>query len=66
MLKDSRIVYGGGASEISCALTLLAWADTVLNLKFYFNFNLLKFRFLQLTNMPLEVLLKHWNKSQSA
>jgi chaperonin GroEL (HSP60 family) len=31
MLKDSRIVYGGGAAEISCALTLSSWADTVKN-----------------------------------
>lgn len=41
MLKDSRIVYGGGASEISCALTLNSWADTVNNKKIFYYLNLI-------------------------
>ncbi len=29
LIKDSRIVYGGGAAEISCSLAVAAFADTV-------------------------------------
>lgn len=30
MIRDSRIVYGGGAAEISCSLAVAAIADTVI------------------------------------
>ena len=29
MIKDPRIVYGGGASETACSLSVSTWADTV-------------------------------------
>jgi len=29
MIRDPRIVYGGGASEIACSLAVSAWADTI-------------------------------------
>lgn len=29
LIKDSRVVYGGGAAEISCSLALSSYADTV-------------------------------------
>lgn len=41
MIKDPRIVYGGGAAEVSCSLALSGLADTVY---------LYLFRFLQLIN----------------
>jgi T-complex protein 1 subunit epsilon len=31
MIKDSRIIYGGGAAEISCSLAVAAIADTVIS-----------------------------------
>ena len=48
MLRDPRIVYGGGAAEISCSLTVSGWADSVK--KIIFNY----FRSLQLNNMQSE------------
>jgi T-complex protein 1 subunit epsilon len=36
MIRDSRIIYGGGAAEISCSLAVAAIADTVNS--FYLNF----------------------------
>ena len=43
MLRDPRIVYGGGAAEIACSLTVSAWADSVkkILIKFIFRFPLL-------------------------
>jgi T-complex protein 1 subunit epsilon len=35
MIKDPRIVYGGGASEISNSLVLNAWADTISSTEQY-------------------------------
>jgi len=29
MIRDSRIVYGGGAAEIACSLALTGWADSI-------------------------------------
>jgi len=29
MIRDSRIVYGGGACEIACSLAISGWADTI-------------------------------------
>lgn len=29
LIRDNRIVYGGGASEIACSLHIAAVADTV-------------------------------------
>ena len=29
MIRDSRIVYGGGAAEIACSLALSGWADSI-------------------------------------
>jgi T-complex protein 1 subunit epsilon len=29
MIRDPRIVYGGGAAEISCSLAVSSWADTI-------------------------------------
>ena len=40
MIKDSRIIYGGGAAEISCSLAVAAIADTVFLL-----FNLIDFHY---------------------
>ena len=31
MIRDPRIIYGGGAAEISCSLAVAAIADTVIN-----------------------------------
>jgi len=31
LVKDSRIVYGGGASEIACAVAVGQHADKVIN-----------------------------------
>jgi T-complex protein 1 subunit epsilon len=30
MIRDSRIIYGGGAAEIACSLAVSTWADTVI------------------------------------
>jgi T-complex protein 1 subunit epsilon len=30
MIKDPKIVYGGGSAEISCALEVYKFADTVI------------------------------------
>lgn len=38
MIRDPRIIYGGGASEIACSLAVANWADTV-----NININLLDF-----------------------
>jgi T-complex protein 1 subunit epsilon len=35
MIKDPKIVYGGGASEISNSLVLNAWADTISSTEQY-------------------------------
>lgn len=47
LVRDNRIVYGGGAAEISCSLAVSAEADKVSILKFqvkkivcWFHFNL--------------------------
>jgi T-complex protein 1 subunit epsilon len=48
MIRDSRIVYGGGAAEIACSLAVSSWADTVK----YLIIKLI--RYLQLINMLLE------------
>jgi T-complex protein 1 subunit epsilon len=29
MIRDPRIIYGGGAAEIACSLAVSSWADTV-------------------------------------
>jgi T-complex protein 1 subunit epsilon len=31
MIKDPRIIYGGGAAEVACSLAVANWADTVNN-----------------------------------
>ena len=35
LIKDNRIVYGGGSSEISCAIAVSAYADTVDSIEQY-------------------------------
>ena len=35
LVRDSRIVYGGGASEISCSLAVSKEADKVSYLEVY-------------------------------
>jgi T-complex protein 1 subunit epsilon len=30
MVRDPRIIYGGGAAEIACSLAVSSWADTVM------------------------------------
>ena len=29
LIKDNRVVYGGGSAEIACSLAVSAFADTV-------------------------------------
>jgi T-complex protein 1 subunit epsilon len=31
MIRDPRIIYGGGAAEIACSLAVSTWADTVIH-----------------------------------
>ena len=43
LIKDNRVVYGGGSSEIACSLAVSAFADTVpgieqVNIVFLFFF----------------------------
>jgi T-complex protein 1 subunit epsilon len=35
LIKDNRVVYGGGSAEISCSLAVSAFADTVPGLEQY-------------------------------
>ena len=35
LIKDNRIVYGGGSAEISCAIAVSAYADTVDTIEQY-------------------------------
>mmetsp|Transcript_31984 Transcript_31984/g.72733 ORF Transcript_31984/g.72733 Transcript_31984/m.72733 type:complete len:334 (+) Transcript_31984:755-1756(+) len=35
LIKDNRVVYGGGSSEISCSLAVSAFADTVPGIEQY-------------------------------
>lgn len=35
LIKDNRVVYGGGSCEISCALAVSAYADTVAGIEQY-------------------------------
>lgn len=35
VVKDNRILYGGGAAEISCALACIAQADQIRSLEQY-------------------------------
>lgn len=52
MIRDSRIVFGGGAAEISSSLAVSALADTVIKI----NLILTLFRSRPLINMPSEPL----------
>ena len=35
LIKDNRVVYGGGSAEISCSLAVSAFADTVPGIEQY-------------------------------
>ena len=35
LIKDNRVVYGGGSAEISCAIAVSAYADTVDTIEQY-------------------------------
>ena len=35
MIQDQRVVYGGGSSEINCALNLLKYADEIASVEQY-------------------------------
>ena len=35
LIKDNRVVYGGGSSEIACSLAVSAFADTVPGIEQY-------------------------------
>lgn len=35
LIRDNRIVYGGGAAEISCSLAVLSEADKIASLEKY-------------------------------
>jgi T-complex protein 1 subunit epsilon len=35
LIKDNRIVYGGGSAEISCSLAVSSYADTVPGIEQY-------------------------------
>ena len=50
LVKDNRVVYGGGAAEISCSLAVSEAAEQV--------FNIFNERFHQSNSMLLEPLLR--------
>ena len=35
LIRDSRIVYGGGSAEVSCSLAVSAYADTISGIEQY-------------------------------
>uniref|UniRef100_A0A915ES28 Uncharacterized protein n=1 Tax=Ditylenchus dipsaci TaxID=166011 RepID=A0A915ES28_9BILA len=35
LIKDNRVIYGGGASEIACAITVAEEADKIQGIKLY-------------------------------
>ncbi len=37
LVKDNRIVYGGGATEIACSLEVAKHADKVITITFLYN-----------------------------